>query len=120
LWYDQLDDPKVFFIERREEFNKTKSPHILLYLLARIVKGSVRYNSDGEFNQSADNRRKGMKPKTMESNLEQISFLLSKITTTLSKDYKEVVSSASKKDLVYMDPPYQGTSFTRDHRYFKG
>jgi DNA adenine methylase len=93
---------------------------LLLYLLARIVKGAVRYNRDGEFNQSADNRRKGMKPERMKRNLEQISFLLSDITTTLSKDYKEVVTLASKKDLIYLDPPYQGTSFTRDHRYFEG
>jgi DNA adenine methylase len=120
LWYEQLDNPKEFFIVKRDEFNKTKSPHLLLYLLARIVKGAVRYNRDGEFNQSADNRRKGMKPERMKRNLEQISFLLSDITTTLSKDYKEVVTLASKKDLIYLDPPYQGTSFTRDHRYFEG
>lgn len=61
-----------------------------------------------------------MKPERMKRNLEQISFLLSDITTTLSKDYKKVVSLASKKDLIYLDPPYQGTSFTRDHRYFEG
>ncbi len=24
------------------------------------------------------------------------------------------------RDLVYLDPPYQGTSFTRDHRYYTG
>jgi len=32
----------------------------------------------------------------------------------------EVVKKAKKNDLVYMDPPYQGTSFTRDHRYLNG
>jgi DNA adenine methylase len=120
LWFEQLGNRKEFFISKREEFNQTKSPHLLLYLMARIVKGAIRYNSKGEFNQSADNRRKGMKPKKMKKNLQQISFLLSNMTTCLSKDYKEVVTLASKNDLIYLDPPYQGTSFTRDHRYFEG
>lgn len=120
LWKAQLEDPKKFFLKKRDEFNKTQSPSILLYLLARIVKGAVRYNSNGEFNQSADNRRKGMKPEKMRHNLIQVSLLLSNLTSTFSEDYKSITELASQNDLIYMDPPYQGTSFTRDHRYFEG
>jgi len=37
----------------------------MLYLLARYVKGSVRYGKSGNFNQSPDKRRHGTNPKKM-------------------------------------------------------
>ncbi len=120
LWHEQQADKKAYFFKVREQFNKTHQPHHLLYLLARIVKGAVRYSSSGSFNQSADNRRSGMRPDTMRKNIINVSSLLSGITTHLSVDFSEVVKKAKKNDLVYMDPPYQGTSFTRDHRYLNG
>jgi len=120
LWHEQQTDKKAYFFKVREQFNKTHQPHHLLYLLARIVKGSVRYSSSGSFNQSADNRRSGMRPNTMRKNIINVSSLLSGITTLSSVDFSKVVKKAKKNDLVYMDPPYQGTSFTRDHRYLNG
>ncbi len=120
LWSDQQVDKKTYFFKVREEFNERHQPHHLLYLLARIVKGSVRYSSSGSFNQSADNRRSGMHPHTMRRNIINVASLLSRITTLSSVDFSEVVKKAKKNDLVYMDPPYQGTSFTRDHRYLNG
>jgi DNA adenine methylase len=120
LWNKQHYDKKDFFFKVRGEFNSSQEPHYLLYLLARIVKGSVRYSSDGKFNQSADNRRAGMRPKTMRQKIYGVSGLLSKKTTTTAKDFRDILVSCNKQDLVYMDPPYQGTSFTRDHRYSDG
>ena len=49
-----------------------------------------------------------------------VSYLLAQNTSVSSVDYREVANKAKPRDLVYMDPPYQGTSFTRDHRYFNG
>lgn len=119
-WMEQQPDRKAYFFRVRNEFNKTHSAYQLLYLLARIVKGSVRYSSDGQFNQSADNRRSGMKPDTMRKNIFGVSSLLSKKTTITAVDFRQIVKKARENDLIYMDPPYQGTSFTRDHRYFNG
>jgi DNA adenine methylase len=119
-WIEQQPDRKAYFFRVRNEFNKTHSAYQLLYLLARIVKGSVRYSSDGQFNQSADNRRSGMKPDTMRKNIFGVSALLSKKTTITAVDFRQIVKKARENDLIYMDPPYQGTSFTRDHRYFNG
>lgn len=120
LWNEQHPNKKKFFFKIRDEFNSSHNPHYLLYLLARIVKGSVRYSSEGLFNQSADNRRSGMRPKTMRQQILGVSTLLSGKTTLSSVDFREVTPKAKKNDLVYMDPPYQGTSFTRDHRYYNG
>lgn len=120
LWNEQLPNRKEFFFHIRNEFNNSHQSHHLLYLLARIVKGSIRYNSEGLFNQSADNRRFGMRPQTMRINIMNVFELLSNKTTISSVDFKTVIRKAKTKDLIYMDPPYQGTSFTRDHRYVYG
>ncbi len=120
LWHEQHLDRKAYFFKIREQFNKTHKPYHLLYLLARIVKGSVRYSSEGLFNQSADNRRSGMRPYTMRQNIFGVSALLAKKTSVKAVDFRKAVKIAKEKDLVYMDPPYQGTSFTRDHRYYNG
>jgi DNA adenine methylase len=119
-WLEQHLDRKAYFFKVRSEFNKSHNPYQLLYLLARIVKGAVRYSSDGLFNQSADNRRSGMKPNTMRQNIFGVSALLNKNTKVTALDFRIAVKNAQEKDLIYMDPPYQGTSFTRDHRYFNG
>ena len=120
LWNEQYPNKKEFFFQIRDEFNTAHQPHHLLYLLARIVKGSVRYSAEGKFNQSADNRRLGMRPKTMRQQIFGVSTLLAGKTTLSAVDFRIVVEKADKDDLVYMDPPYQGISFTRDHRYYNG
>ena len=120
LWNEQYPNKKEFFFQIRDEFNTAHQAHHLLYLLARIVKGSVRYSAEGKFNQSADNRRLGMRPKTMRQQIFGVSTLLAGKTTLSAVDFRIVVEKADKDDLVYMDPPYQGISFTRDHRYYNG
>jgi DNA adenine methylase len=120
LWLKQQGDERKFYDFVRGEFNKTKQPDYLLYLLARCVKASVRYNAYGEFNQSPDNRRLGRNPKQMADDILSVSKLLSGKTTTTSTDYKEVLALAKPNDLVYMDPPYQGVCSTGDPRYFSG
>lgn len=120
LWNDQQPNRKEFFYRVRDEFNLSHQPSHLLYLLARIVKGSVRYSVEGSFNQSPDNRRSGMLPKTMRHHILGVSTLFAGKTTLSAVDFRNATEKAKKEDLVYMDPPYQGTSFTRDHRYYEG
>jgi DNA adenine methylase len=91
-----------------------------LYLLARCVKGAVRYNADGLFNQSPDKRRMGTRPATMRSNILGVSSLLQGKSRFSSLDYRVVLDQATEGDLVYMDPPYQGVCGERDSRYFSG
>ena len=120
LWYEQQLDRSEFFFRVRAEFNATHEPHHLLYLLARIVKGSVRYSADGQFNQAPDNRRAGMKPETMRRQIFGVSELLAGRTCLSALDFRESILTAAPTDVVYLDPPYQGISFTRDHRYYRG
>ncbi len=113
-----------YFYKIRDEFNHGfDDPARMLFLLARVVKGAVRYNSNGELNQSCDKRRSGTKPKLIENNAYSISNLLKGKIEFSSMDYKKVLAKAKPGDIVYMDPPYQGTSQSdnkRDNRYIQG
>lgn len=120
LWNEQEGKERAFYNFARDQFNKTERPDYLLYLLARCVKASVRYNSSGEFNQSPDNRRKGRHPEKMRDDIFAASGLLIGRTTITSKDYREVLKSVSRVHLIYMDPPYQGVCSNRDPRYYTG
>lgn len=119
LWHKQLTDPRSFYDTARENFNRTGRPDLFLYILARCVKGSVRYNSQGEFNQSPDNRRQGMKPETMRLQIMGASYYLKGKTTITSMNYRDILDKATPTDLVYMDPPYQGVCGNRDSRYLQ-
>lgn len=124
LWNKQFaygDEHIKHFYEVRERFNAgDDSPENMLYLLARCVKGAVRYGKSGKFNQSPDKRRRGTNPRKIESNVYSVSSLLRGKSTFSALDYREVFEIARPGDLIYMDPPYQGVTNTRDNRYFSG
>ena len=124
VWCEQLTfegGSVEHFYKVREDFNKgNQCAANMLYLLARCVKGSVRYSSSGMFNQSPDKRRMGTNPKNLARNVYMISSLLKGKTEFMSNDYREVTKNAKSDDIVYMDPPYQGVCTSRDCRYFSG
>ena len=121
IWTGQEKDSIEHYYQIREKFNLMKDPICFLYLLARCVKGSVRYNNEGLFNQSPDKRRKGTSPSQMEKNIYDISSLLKeKKIDFFSLDYKDIFLMALPGDVIYMDPPYQGVCGESDSRYFSG
>lgn len=120
LWNKQNKDSIEHYYQVRKEFNRTNDPKLFLYLLSRCVKGSVRYNTEGYFNQSPDKRRKGARPENMRKNIFGVSSLLKGKAIFTSLDYKKLLPNIHKSDLVYMDPPYQGVCEDRDSRYFSG
>jgi len=124
LWNKQFDygtEHLQHFYDVRSLFNSgDQSPENMLYLLARCVKGAVRYGKDGKFNQSPDKRRHGASPKNIKDNVYAVSSLLGGKSSFSALDYREVFEIARPGDLVYMDPPYQGVSNVRDSRYYSG
>jgi len=105
----------------REQFNEgEQTAENMLYLLARCVKGSVRYGKNGKFNQSPDKRRHGTNPKNISDNILAISSILKGKANFSSLDYRDIFKIAKPGDLIYMDPPYQGVSCEKDNRYFSG
>jgi DNA adenine methylase len=120
LWRDDHEDALEHYYQVRESFNRNRDARLLLYLLARCVKGAVRYNGEGLFNQSPDKRRLGTRPETMKQNIAAISALLRGKTIVTALSYQDVLANARPDDVVYMDPPYQGVCGERDSRYFAG
>nr|AGS52424.1 hypothetical protein [uncultured bacterium contig00085] len=124
LWNKQFEygnNHEQHFYDVRTQFNSgDRSPEKMLYLLARCAKGSVRYGKDGKFNQSPDKRRHGTTPQNIRNNVFAVSSLLKGKSKFSTLDYREIFEIAKSGDLVYMDPPYQGVSNSRDHRYFAG
>jgi DNA adenine methylase len=117
LWHEQAGQEREYFDRVRGEFNRDHAPEHFLYLLARAVKAAVRYNAQGGFNNSPDNRRRGMQPDEMERNIARASRLLKGRIKMTCTDYRACLARAEPQDLVYMDPPYQGVCKTHDHRY---
>jgi len=120
LWHHQAGKEAEFFGIVRKRFNVSHQPVDFLYLLARCTKAAVRYNRNGEFNNSPDHRRKGSRPQTMRENLRGASSLFASKTRLAACDFRTVLRDAAPADLVYMDPPYQGVCQERDQRYLKG
>jgi DNA adenine methylase len=120
LWIAQQEDHVKHYFKIRSDFNSNPEPNKLLFLLSKCAKNAVRFNSKGEFNQSPDKRRLGRKPSLMRHNLLSTSMLLKNKTKVTSLDYDEILSQATPDDLVYMDPPYEGTSSGKNPRYSSG
>jgi DNA adenine methylase len=106
-----------------EPSDRNTDPHytsLLLYLLCRCVKGAVRFNQKGEFNQSADKRRAGRHPDKMAADLTALSAILRDRSTLSATDYYDFLHNQefTRKSLVYLDPPYDGVG-GKDKRYFE-
>lgn len=117
IWNGQLENPRQYFLDIRQRYNEYKDPIDFLYLTARSVKNAIRFNSQGEFNQSPDNRRLGTHPDKIRVEMISASNLLQKHTSVECMDFSDMVKRVTPDDLLYLDPPWQGTSKIKDSRY---
>lgn len=120
VWNAQFDIGISHFNEVRSKYNENTDPVLLLYLIARCVKNAIRFNKDGKFTQSVDKRRTGMKPDRLTRTAHAVSRLLKGRTTIFQGDFLVCIKEASSNDLIYMDPPYHGTTYGTDKRYASG
>jgi DNA adenine methylase len=116
------DAVRAYFndIEPSDRYNDPSYTSALLYLLCRCVKGAVRFNKKGEFNQSADKRRLGRHPDKMAEDLTALHLLLQKRSKFSSTDFYDFIRNQDFGDrsLVYFDPPYEGVG-GKDKRYYE-
>ena len=117
IWNGQTGNEEEYYYHIRTGFNETKQPEYLLFLLAKCVKAAVRYNTAGEFNQSPDKRRLGRNPQMMRDDILRVSQLLKNKAELYSADYRSILDKATEYDLIYMDPPYQGTGVNGGFNY---
>lgn len=126
VWGKQFEsgvnlDSREYFNQVRDRYNDSVSgdPADFLFLLNRIVKAALRYGKNGKMNQSADGRRVGARPSVVRSRIMATHNLLQGAQVKLC-DWREAIEQATESDVIYLDPPYQGTTDTRDRRYISG
>lgn len=118
IWNGNIDKSQSYFNDVRDRFNLNRDPVDLLYLIVRCVKNAVRFNKNGAFTQSSDKRRLGTNPKKMSASIHTVSQLLKGRARVVCGDFKKTIEDAAIGDFVYMDPPYHGTTYGKDKRYF--
>ncbi|MDP4658665.1 MAG: DNA adenine methylase [Opitutales bacterium] len=93
----------------RERFNANPTGEDLCFLSRTCVNGIIRFNSDGQFNNSFHLSRRGMTPAKLRQAIMLWSERLKKVEIS-KRDYRETLGDIKKGDLVYLDPPYGGSS----------
>lgn len=100
-------DYKEFF-KVRDRYNLNPNGEDLLFLSRTCVNGLIRYNKNGEFNNSLHYSRKGVNPETLSKVLHAASKQI-KNYTFLSGEYSQIINEVTEDDFVYLDPPYFNT-----------
>lgn len=98
--------PKYYYAVRKR-FNDKKEPLDLNFLMRTCVNGIVRFNDDGEFNNSFHLSRRGMQPRRFRSFVNSWHSVIQGVDF-VCQDYTKTVAMAEKDDFVYFDPPYAG------------
>lgn len=109
----QNEGPHVYY-EVRDRFNATKNCYDFLFLTRTCVNGMIRYNENGEFNNSLHLSRPGINPATLRNIICQWNLAVRHFTF-LNVDYRECLTVVKAGDFVFLDPPYGGTK----DRYLK-
>lgn len=112
--WEKLDKQgHTYFYEVRKRFNETGDPLDFLFLTRTCVNGLIRFNKNGEFNNSLHHTRKGIHPDLFEKIIAEWSEIAEPHKFT-SQSYEIATASASSSDFIYLDPPY----FNTGTRYF--
>lgn len=107
-WETLQDKGQSHFYDVRTRFNEKKNGQDLLFLSRTCVNGLIRFNADGDFNNSFHLTRKGIAPEKMKKIIIDWSDKIQNVDF-LCGDYENTTSGATKNDFVYLDPPYFNT-----------
>lgn len=92
----------------RDDFNETRNPYDFLFLSRTCVNGLIRFNAEGNFNNSLHHTRPGIAPERLRKVILEWHKYLADVEFH-HQDYRETLSAVSKGDMVFLDPPYAGT-----------
>lgn len=107
-WDDLQKKGQEVYYQVRDRFNQTKNCFDFLFLTRTCVNGLIRYNNQGEFNNSFHLSRPGINPDTLRSQLLLWSKRIRKFSF-YNVDYQVCLATVKEGDFVFLDPPYGGT-----------
>ena len=93
------------YYEIREDFNRNRAPEDLLFLSRICVNGLIRFNANGDFNNSFHHTRPGISPDSLKEIILDWSNHIQN-TEFFAADYTVTTETAKAGDLIYLDPPY--------------
>jgi len=96
------------YYDIRDAFNATRNANDFLFLTRTCVNGLIRFNQSGDFNNSLHHTRPGIAPGRLRKLIFQWSHAVQEVTF-LASDYHKTLEKVGKNDLVFLDPPYEGT-----------
>jgi DNA adenine methylase len=107
-WLRLQSEGHLLFYEVRDRFNEMRQPEDLLFLSRTCVNGLIRFNRQGDFNNSFHHTRPGISPQRLRKVIFEWSGRVSE-TEFVTGDYVETLRHAVAGDIVYLDPPYAAT-----------
>lgn len=108
-WNELQKNIPEHYYKIRDRFNKNPNGLDLSFLTRTCVNGIVRFNKEGEFNNSFHLSRKGMEPHRFAKIVEKWNEKIQGVNFT-NFDYREILEITKKGDVVYLDPPYAGSN----------
>lgn len=114
-WEDRQARGEVVYTEVRDRFNAERDPRDLMFLSRMCVNGLIRFNQQGQFNNSLHHTRPGIHPDRFGPVVGGWSKAVSTVRF-VHQDFRETLEDAAPGDRVFLDPPYRGTR----GRYLQG
>lgn len=106
-WHELQERGQQVFYDIRAKYNAVHDPVDFLFLTRTCVNGLVRFDRQGNFNNSFHLTRPGIHPERLRQHLFQWSRMVAKVQFRLA-DYRETLADVQKDSLVFFDPPYLG------------
>jgi DNA adenine methylase len=107
-WLDRQKNGHTVYYDVRESFNRTRNPIDFLFLSRTCVNGLIRFNKDGDFNNSLHHTRPGIAPDTLAQVILMWSKAIQGVEFTVA-DYTTALRPVASGDFVFLDPPYEST-----------
>jgi DNA adenine methylase len=107
-WKRLQDEGHTAYYDIRSSFNENRNPFDFLFLSRTCVNGLIRFNKDGDFNNSLHHGRPGISPDTLKKIIFEWSHYIQDVEFRAC-DYRKSLSQVSSEDVVFLDPPYGGT-----------
>lgn len=107
-WQRLQSEGHMAFYSIRDDFNRERGTHDFLFLTRTCVNGLIRFNGDGNFNNSLHHTRPGIAPQRLREIIGRWTLALQKVVFATA-DYRETLSTVKRGDFVFLDPPYAGT-----------
>jgi len=107
-WLRRQKEGHTAYYAIREKFNATRDPSDFLFLSRTCVNGLIRFNKDGEFNNSLHHTRPGIAPERLHAIVHTWSRAIQGVTFEIA-DYRLALSKVRRGDFVFLDPPYEAT-----------